>query len=203
MIRRGSSLVPLALALCFAGCPPPSGGGTQGGAAPTSGPTGAGAGGDAPAPAPAPAPFDKATARTPWKRCQVGDWATYTMFLPGGKKRVMKFVVTEVTDDAVGFEVRDGESGELRSNERVELAEEEARYKAPNEYDALDGEPATKTIDFDGRQLEVVVLKRKKGDSTTELWLAEQDVRPFNQSAIKSFRNGELMLQLDGFGSAE
>lgn len=205
MARVAASLIPFALALLCAGCPPPAspGSGADAGG-PTSAPAGAGAGGaGTAATAPEPEPFDKATARTPWKYCQVGDWAQYTMFLPGGKKRVMKFVVTDVTDATVGFNVLNGETGEVRSKEEIKLADEEARYKAPNEYDALDGEPQTKTIDFNGRQLEVVILKRKKGDSTTELWMAEKDVRPFNQSAIKSIRNGELMLQLDDFGSAE
>ncbi len=195
----------LTLALCCAGCP-------QGGSTPATPGTsaakqpgsGSGGGGKTQAEPPAKPKFDRATAKTPWKYAAVGDWATYSIEVGGGKKRTMKFVVTAVDDATVKFDVLNADTGEVQQTATIDLAEEESRYKAPDSYDALDGAPQTKTIDFKGRQLEVVILKRKReGMGSTELWLAEKDVRPFNQCAVKSFKDGELKMELLDFGTAK
>src|SRR5690606_18385820 len=104
----------------------------------------------------------------------------------------------------VKFDVLNADTGEMQQQATIDLADEESRYKAPDSYDALDGAPETKTIDFKGRQLEVVIIKRKReGMGSTELWLAEKDVRPFNQCAVKSYKDGELKMELVDFGTAQ
>ncbi len=190
--------LPLALTLLCAGCPgetaapPPA----QPQVAPEAPKTGA----TAQPTAPVKATFDKASAKTPWKYAQVGDWATYASYA-GNETVNMKFEVTGVTDTSVTFTMTYVGKGQPRSV-TLDLAEEEGRYKDPFTYDALLGQPETKTIDFKGRQLEVLVVKRgKEGMSSTEMWLAEKDVRPFNQCAVKSFRDGKLQLELLDFGS--
>ena len=156
---------------------------------------------DAPPPPPPPKPFDMATAKTPWRLCKVGDWATYKMHSAPGNP-VFKFEVTAVEGTKVTV-ARKTEAGELKDTQDFDIAEEEARYKDPMTYDALDGTPQKQTVDVGGKQVEVLVVKRKKGDSSTELWLAEETVRPFVQSAVKSIRNGKLEIELLDFGAAQ
>ena len=146
-------------------------------------------------------PFDLASAKTPWRLCKVGDWATYKMHSAPGAP-VFKFEVTQVDGNKVTVS-RKTEAGELKDTQTFDMAEEEDRYKDPTTYDALDGAPQKQTVDVAGKQVEVLVVKRKKGDSSTELWLAEETVRPFVQSAVKSIRNGKLEIELIDFGSAQ
>lgn len=162
---------------------------------------------EAPA-APPPAPFNKATAKTPWKHAKVGDWALYSMPTAG---REMRFEVTGVTDDTVTFTVTNTKTNEVSANPTLQLADEETRYKDPFTYDAYakdkDGneiKPYKEKVSLKGKDFEALVIKRaKEGMGSTELWIAEEHVRPFNQCAVKSIRNGKLELELVDFGPFE
>lgn len=148
---------------------------------------------------PPPKPFDVSTAKSPWRLCKVGDWATYKMHSAKGSP-TFKFEIIAIDGTKVTVAKKD-EAGETKDTSEFDMAEEEGRYKEPASYDALDGQPQKQTVDVAGKQVEVVVLKRKKGDSTTELWLAEDTVRPpVMQSCTKSVRNGKLEIELLDFG---
>jgi len=157
-----------------------------------------------PVKAPEPAkPFVREELKTPWKLAKKGDWAVYTMHLPSGDK-TFRFEVTDVAERTVTFVRSDPKTGKSYGEETVDLAKEDERYTDPRSYDALDGEPTTQPYELKGKQLEVLVVKRKKeGFGSTELWLAEQDVRPFMQCAVKSLKNDKLESELVDFGSAD
>jgi hypothetical protein len=163
---------------------------------------------DQPAPPPAPKPFDRATAKTPWKLCKKGDWAVYKMH---SANKTLRFDVTAVEGNTVKFTVKDDGSGELMQEAEIDLQEEEGRYKDPMTYDALakdkDGneiKPYAEAVEIKGKKIEALVVKRSKdGMGSTELWLAEKDIPPFNQCAVKSIRNGKLELEVVDFGRGE
>lgn len=194
MIRR---VVVAVVALLATGCPPSKP------AAPTPPPAQTteapkANGTTAKPPAPAPKPFDRASARTPWRLTKVGDWATYNSSL--GKVKKVKFEVTAVTDSTVTFVRKNADSGAELGTATVELAEEESRYKPWESYDALVQPPYKEKITVAGKELEATVIKRAASGNSTELWVAENDVPPFNQCAIKSLRDGKLELELVDFG---
>lgn len=202
MARRAPLVLVALLPLALAGCPQ-EGGGSATPAQPAAGKQDAGKKAEAPAPVKPPEkkPFDLATAKTPWRRAKVGDWAKYKMLSAPGDP-VFKFEVTAVEGTKVTM-TRKTEAGELKDTQTIDMADEEARYKDPMTYDALDGVPQKQTVDVAGKQVEVLVVKRKKGDSSTELWLAEETLLPFTQCAVKSIRNGKLEIELVDFGAAQ
>ncbi len=159
-------------------------------------------------PPPAPKPFDLASAKTPWRHSKVGDWATYKMI---SAKKEMKFEITKVEGNFVTFTVTDTKSGQKLNEPTIDMAEEEGRYTDPMTYDAYakdkDGKeikPYKEKITIAGKEIEALVIKRaKSGMGSTELWLAEKEVRPFNQCAVKSIRNGKLEMELLDFGTAK
>ncbi len=164
-------------------------------------PAGAGEGEQAtPPPAPAPKPFDRATAKTPWVRTKVGDWATYKT--SAGRVKQVRFEVTAVTDTTVTFVRKNAESGDVLGDATIDIADEESRYKPWESYDALVQPPYKEKTTVAGKELEVLIVKRAASGNSTELWVAEDEVPPFNQCAVKSIRNGDLELELVDWGRA-
>ncbi|MCO5166492.1 MAG: hypothetical protein M9894_09020 [Planctomycetes bacterium] len=156
---------------------------------------------DAPPPKPAPKPFDRASAKTPWVRTKVGDWATYRT--AAGRVKQVKFEVTAVTDTSVTFVRKNAETGAVLGDATIDIADEDQRYKPWESYDALVEPPYKEGTTVAGKELEVLIIKRAASGNSTELWVAEQDVPPFNQCAVKSIRNGDLELELLDWGRAE
>lgn len=152
-------------------------------------------------PAPAPKPFDRASAKTPWRLVKVGDWATYNSSL--GKVKKVKFEVTAVTDSTVTFVRKNADTGAELGEATVDLAEEESRYKPWASYDALVKPPFKEKITVAGKELEATVVMRASGGNSTELWVNDDEVPPFNQSAIKSIRDGKLELELVDWGRGQ
>jgi len=198
-----------ALCLLAAGCPGETKTKkTPGNADNAPGDTNGDTGGDTTPTAPPPKPFDLATAKTPWRHSKVGDWATYNMI---SAKKEMKFEITKVEGNFITFTVTDTKSGEKLNEPTIDMSEEEGRYKDPMTYDAYakdkDGKeitPYKEKVTVAGKEIEALVIKRaKSGMGSTELWIAEKDVRPFNQCAVKSIRNGKLEMELLDFGSAK
>ncbi len=192
---------PLALVAVVAlGCPNSQPAGQQPPAQPTT--TAPTAGATEPAtptpPAPAPRPFDRATAKTPWVRTKVGDWATYKT--SAGRVKQVRFEVTAVTDTTVTFVRKNAESGAVLGDATIDVADEEARYKPWESYDALVQPPYKEKTTVGGKELEVLIVKRAASGNSTELWVAEDEVPPFNQCAVKSIRNGDLELELVDWG---
>jgi hypothetical protein len=150
--------------------------------------------------APTAAPFDRATAKTPWRHAKVGDWATYKMNT--GRGTTTKFEVTGVTDSTVTFIRKHPENGAVQGEPiTVDLADEESKYKPWAQYDALVEPPTPQKMTVAGKEVEGLVIKRASSNgSTTELWVAENDVPAFNQCAVKSIRNGNLEMELLDFG---
>lgn len=146
------------------------------------------------------APFDRATARTPWKHARVGDWATYRMNT--GRGNTTKFEVTGVTDSTVTFIRKHPENGSVQGQPiTIDLADEESKYKPWAQYDALVEPPSPQKMTVAGKEVDGLVIKRASSNgSTTELWVAENDVPAFNQCAVKSIRNGNLEMELLDFG---
>lgn len=151
-------------------------------------------------PTPAPKPFDRATAKTPWVRTKVGDWATYKT--SAGRVKQVRFEVTEVTDTTVTFVRKNAESGTVIGDATIDIADEESRYKPWESYDALVQPPYKEKTTVAGKELEVLIVKRAASGNSTELWVAEDEVPPFNQCAVKSIRNGDLELELVDWGRA-
>lgn len=195
--------LPAALAACLLGCPPEA----------TTAPPAASPEASAPAEttpattpvaAPSRAPFDRETAETPWADAKVGDWCEYKMFQP--KEMTMRVEVVEVGDDTLVW--KRAIDGSDRGTETVDLAEEEERYQDPRSLDAIDGEPEEKTIEIGGKELKVLIVKRKAPNGAqTESWVT-RDLPPIMTQAggwasVKAFRDGELMQELIDFGSAE
>lgn len=192
---------PLALVAVVAlGCPNSQPAGQQPPAQPTT--TAPTAGATEPAtptpPAPAPRPFDRAMAKTPWVRTKVGDWATYKT--SAGRVKQVRFEVTAVTDTTVTFVRKNAESGAVLGDATIDVADEEARYKPWESYDALVQPPYKEKTTVGGKELEVLIVKRAASGNSTELWVAEDEVPPFNQCAVKSIRNGDLELELVDWG---
>jgi hypothetical protein len=94
------------------------------------------------------------------------------------------------------------ETGAVLGDATIDLADEDRRYKAPNEYDALVGQPTTDHATINGKDVTCTVIKRAHGGNSTELWVAEDTVPAFNQCAVKSIRDGKLELELIDFGHA-
>lgn len=189
----------LAVLLAATGCPP-----DQPATAPTT--TSAPKATDTPAtttsaPKAAPKPFDRATAKTPWRHCKVGDWATYKSSL--GKVKLVKFEVTAVTGDTVTFVRKNADTGAELGDATIDLADEESRYKEWSAYDALVKPPYTEKTTVGGKELEVLIIKRAASGNSTELWVAEGEVPAFNQCAVKSIRNGDLELELVDWGHGQ
>lgn len=210
MIRRAPLALVALLPLLAIGCPdsqPAAQSPTQPtpSGAPSGAPNGAPADdagaqeADTPAPPPA-RPFDRATARTPWVRTEVGDWATYRT--SSGRVKQVRFEVTAVTDTTVTFVRKNAETGAELGDATIDVADEEARYKPWESYDALVQPPYTEKTTVGGKELEVLIVKRAASGNTTELWVAEAEVPPFNQCAVKSLRNGDLELELLDWGRA-
>lgn len=149
-------------------------------------------------PAPEPEPFDRATAKTPWARTRVGDWATYKM--AAGRVKQVRFEVTAIDGAKVTFVRKNAETGDVLGDATVDMAEEEARYKPWESYDALVQPPYKEKTTVAGKELEVLIVKRATSGNSTELWVAEDEVPPFNQCAVKSIRDGELQFELVDWG---
>jgi hypothetical protein len=175
--------------------PPPSSDTTKG--APAS------PGGKAAAP-----PFDKSTMKSPWKGVAVGDWAVYRM--ESAKVKQVRFEVTAVDDTTVSLVRKNVENGAVLGEWKENLASLEAQWKAPDTYDGLakddkgqDIKPYKEKATVAGKELECTVLKRAGLGSTTELWMAIDQVLPVNQCAVKSYKDGKLELELLDFGRAK
>ena len=156
------------------------------------------------------APFDRATAKNPWAKAEVGDWAVYKRTM--GNK-VMRFEVIEAGDRTVKFTavtIDAPDDGSIPSSfpaatgspNVVDLADEEQRYRPPAELDAVT-EVREETVEVAGRSLTVTVVKREHNGSSSEIWYNEDEVRPFVQSCFKSIRDEALQFELLDFGSAE
>ncbi len=209
MPRTAVAPLALALALVAGGCPE-----SPKAPAPVAAPD-ASQGGAAPAPkpaAPAPKPFDRASARTPWRLAKVGDFSVYREVAGKGMREV-RYEVTKVDGDKLEFTRKDAGTGaEISGPHPVDLAEEEGRYKDPMTYDGLAQDdkgqpiqPSREKVAIGGKELEALVVKRAMpGMGSTELWLAEETVRPFQgQSVVKSIKDGKVQIELLDFGAAQ
>ena len=105
-----------------------------------------------------------------------------------------------MTDDTVTFVRKNADTNAELGTATVELGEEESRYKPWESYDALVTPPYKEKTTVAGKELEVTIIKRAASGNSTELWVAEDDVPPFNQCAVKSIRDGKLELELVDWG---
>ena len=164
-----------------------------------------------PIPAPPPKPFKRDELKTPWALAKVGDWALYAMNF-GASEKKFRFEITKVEERTVEYVRKDGDSGQVMGGaEVVDLAQEDERYKDPMTYDGLaqdkDGneiKPTPQEVEVAGKKLTVLVIKRAMpGRGSTELWMCEQEIRPFMQSAIKTMKDGVVGAELIDFGYGE
>jgi hypothetical protein len=143
-------------------------------------------------------PFDRASAKTPWARCKVGDWAEYK----NAKGETLRFEVTEVGDDTLSFSA--AKDGSPLGDNPIDLREEERRYQPPRSYDSQSADPVEQTVTVAGKEVQVIIIKRANSNgSSTESWFAEADVPPFVQCMVKSIRNDKLEYDLLDFGRGE
>ena len=152
---------------------------------------------------PEPEPFDRATAKTPWTKAKVGQYAVYTMAQMGGKK--MRFEVTKVEDSSVTFKIVRPDGSE--SEEVVDLAQKEEKFELATEMDGvLKDKLETKTIKVGERDLEVQIVKREYAGNSSENWITS-GLPPFvdvgGSATAKSYKDGAVTFELVEFGGGE
>lgn len=156
---------------------------------------------------PAAPPFDRSTMKSPWKGVAAGDWVLYRM--ESAKVKQVRFEVVSVDDASVSLIRKNNENGAVLGEWKENLATLESQWKSPDSYDGLakddkgqDIKPYKEKATVAGKELECTVLKRAGLGSTTELWMALDQVLPVNQCAVKSYKDGKLELELLDFGRA-